>query len=33
LNLPVGENPPEIINKPFRMRELAQKLRQILDTK
>jgi CheY-like chemotaxis protein len=33
LNLPVSENPPEIINKPFRMRELAQKLRQILDTK
>ncbi len=33
LNLPTGENLPEIINKPFRMRELAQKLRQILDTK
>jgi len=30
---PPGENLPEVINKPFRMRELAQRLRQILDTK
>jgi CheY-like chemotaxis protein len=32
-NLPPGENLAEVINKPFRMRELAQRLRQILDTK
>jgi len=33
LNLPAGDNLPEIINKPFRMRELALKLRRILDKK
>jgi signal transduction histidine kinase len=31
LNLPPGEDLPEVINKPFRMRELALKLRQILE--
>jgi signal transduction histidine kinase len=31
LNLPAGDDLPEVINKPFRMRELALKLRQILE--
>ena len=31
-NRPVGEELPEMINKPFRMRDLAQTLRRILET-
>ena len=32
-NLPVGAELPALINKPFRMRELAVKLREILEAR